>query len=96
VLQEKERLATLEARLGELVAKIPEVRIVCSMSVMGTSLAAELQTRGAGFSPSLQGALDGKTPPAKFAPSVKAHLGLPVAVPGFKVNALNHVRRLSS
>lgn len=41
-LREKERLATLEARLEELVADLPEARIVRSLPGMGTSLTAEL------------------------------------------------------
>ena len=41
-LREKERLAVLEARLEELVAKMPQAKIIRSLPGMGTSLTAEL------------------------------------------------------
>ena len=41
-LREKERLAVLEARLEELVAKVPQAKIIRSLPGMGASLTAEL------------------------------------------------------
>ncbi len=74
-LREKERLATLEARLEELVADVPEAGIVRSLPGMGTSLTAELLAEAGDDLLGRYGSADRLAAAAGIAPVLRASGG---------------------